>query len=259
MSELYDLFNRHFQVVPADSTDLLEVAYQLRYKVYCKENPYFETNQFPDQMETDEYDSHSANSLVRSKATGRYTGLVRLILPDPAKPNELMPVEKYCDLNSGRAKLNLSTIPRESLAEISRFCISKEAKRTCSKKPSLVVDRSHCVDDQPTDAYDKSLVFITLGLFSGILRMSEKNNITHWLAIMQPALLRLLSRFGIHLHKMGPLVNYHGKRQPVIGSVDEVLSGIYENRRDVWETVTNYGEFSSPYKDIRSTRTATGY
>jgi N-acyl amino acid synthase of PEP-CTERM/exosortase system len=59
---------------------------------------------------------------------------------------------------------------------------------------------------------------------------------------MEPTLLRLLTRFGIHFRKIGPLIDYHGKRQPAIGNVDEVLAGIYAERRDVWETITDYGD-----------------
>ncbi len=256
MNKLYNTFHSHFQIVPANNMELLETAYRLRYQVYCKEHRYEDTNLFPDNMETDEYDAHSCHSLIRCKPTGCHTGLVRLILPDPEKPDRKMPVEKHCHLIDQKTDLNLAKIPRESLAEISRFCISREAKQTCLETPRLTLVR-HSRRTPGTTSPNKTLQYTTLGLFSAIIRMSEENNISHCLAIMQPALLRLLSGFGIRFHKIGSLIDYHGKRQPVIGILDEMVGGIYERRRDVWETITSYGKYYSPGEEIQ--HTATGY
>jgi N-acyl amino acid synthase of PEP-CTERM/exosortase system len=240
MSELFDTFHNHFRLVPADTTDLIETAYRLRYQVYCNENSYEDADSFPDRMEFDEYDKHSAQSLVRCRASGHHAGLVRLVLPDPENPNKLLPVEKFCDLNDEETNINLSAIPRESVAEISRFCISKEVRRLCSEKAANEAGSS-CADDLHVDSYKRLLPHITLGLFAGIVRMSAEQNITHWLAVMEPTLLRFLTRFGIHFQKIGPLIDYHGKRQPAIGLIDEVLAGIHAQRKDVWEIITNFG------------------
>ena len=257
MNKLYDDFYTHFQIIPADNTDLLKAAYRIRYQVYCKENHFEDRNLFPDQMETDEYDSHSSHSLVHCKTTGEYAGLVRLVLPDPTNPNKPMPVEKYADLINYKTNLRLQTIPRDSLAEVSRFCISRKARQACfAKSLRFVGNQTSALD---ANSYNNLLQqYTTLGLFSGVIRMGEQNNITHILAVMQPALLRLLSHFGIHFHKIGPLIDYHGKRQPVIGVLDEMVQGIYEQRQDVWETITNYGEFSSASGE-ETQHTATGY
>ncbi len=252
MNKLYDDFYTHFQIIPADNTDLLKAAYRMRYQVYCKENHFEDRNLFPDQMETDEYDSHSAHSLVHCKTTGEHAGLVRLVLPDPTNPNKPLPVEKYANLISYETNLRLQTIPRDSLAEVSRFCISRKARQACFAKSLRFVDNQRNALDTLLQQYT------ALGLFSAVIRMGKQNNITHIIAVMQPALLRRLSHFGIHFHKMGPLIDYHGKRQPVIGMLDEVVQGIYEQRQDVWETITNYGEFSS-ISNEDTPQTATGY
>jgi len=245
MSELFDTLHNHFEVIPADTTSLMETAYRLRYQVYCQENPYEDADSFPDQMETDEYDIHSSHSLVRCRASGQHAGLVRLVLPDPVNPNKPLPMEKFCDEDTG---IDLSAIPRESLAEISRFCISKESRRVCSEKLASVSD---CAEDLQVESYKRLLPHLTLGLFAGIVRMSAQHNITHWLAVMEPTLLRFLTRFGIHFHKIGPLIDYHGKRQPAIGLIDDVLAGIHAQRKDVWDAITNYGAVWPLADDIR--------
>ena len=240
MSELYKTFHNHFEAVSADTIGLMETAFRIRYQVYCVERSYEDQEAFPEQMETDEYDMHSAHSLVRCKASGQYTGMVRLILPNPVDLNKPLPMEKHCQSGIKASGIDLSSIPRESLAEISRFSISKELSRQCSRKPVIsVVGSEKKQEDKVADT--KMLPHITLGLFAGIVRMSAQNNITHWLSVMEPTLFRFLSRYGIYFQKIGPVVDYHGRRQPAVASIDSVLSGIYDQRKDVWEIITDYG------------------
>ena len=58
MSELYNTFHNHFDVVPADTIGLMEKSFQIRYQVYCVERSFEDVAAFPDKMETDEYDMH---------------------------------------------------------------------------------------------------------------------------------------------------------------------------------------------------------
>jgi N-acyl amino acid synthase of PEP-CTERM/exosortase system len=240
VSELYSVFHNHFDVVPADTIGLMETAFRIRYQVYCVERSFEDAETFPEQMETDEYDMHSAQSLVRCKTSGQYTGMVRLVLPNPVDMNKPLPMEKYCQSGMKTSGVDFSSIPRESLAEVSRFSISKELKRQCSRIPvTSGVDGKNKQEDKAVDT--QMMPHITLGLFAGIVRMSAQNNITHWLSVMEPTLFRFLSRYGIYFQKTGPIVDYHGRRQPAIANIDSVLSGIYAHRKDVWEIITDYG------------------
>ena len=250
MSDLHNTFHNHFDVVSADTIGLMETAFRIRYQVYCVEKAFEDAAAFPDQMETDEYDMHSAHSLVRCKTSGQYTGMVRLVLPDPVDMNKPLPMEKFCRSGIKASGIDLSSIPRDSIAEISRFSISKELKRQCSRKPVIsVVDAEKEREDKVADT--QMMPHITLGLFAGIVRMSAQNNITHWLSVMEPMLFRFLSRYGIYFQKIGPVVDYHGRRQPAVASVDSVLSGIYAHRKDVWETITDYGNVWPLSKNAR--------
>jgi N-acyl amino acid synthase of PEP-CTERM/exosortase system len=240
VSELYNTFHNHFDVVPANTIGLMETAFRIRYQVYCVERSFEDQEAFPDQMETDEYDMHSTHSLVRCKASGQYTGMVRLVLPNPVDMDTPLPMEKHCQSSIKASGVDLSSIPRDSLAEISRFSISKELKRQCSRKPVIsLVDAEREREDKVADT--QMMPHITLGLFAGIVRMSAQNNITHWLSVMEPTLFRFLSRYGIYFQKIGSVVDYHGRRQPAVASIDSVLSGIYAHRKDVWEIITDYG------------------
>jgi N-acyl amino acid synthase of PEP-CTERM/exosortase system len=68
---------------------------------------------------------------------------------------------------------------------------------------------------------------------------------------MEPTLLRFLSRYGIYFQKIGPVVDYHGRRQPTVASIDSVLSGIYAHRKDVWEVITDFGNVWPLDKEVK--------
>ena len=75
------VYRQRFDVVDANTPELLEEAHRLRFQVYCVENPYESPESHPGGLEADEFDSHSAHVLLRHRATDTYVGTVRLILP----------------------------------------------------------------------------------------------------------------------------------------------------------------------------------
>jgi hypothetical protein len=95
-NSLVDLFNKYFEVVPADTPEKLLQAYRLRYEVYCKEAliPGFHPENYPEGLEYDQYDERSVHSLLMHKPSGLIAGTVRIILPDQDKLDTKFPVEK---------------------------------------------------------------------------------------------------------------------------------------------------------------------
>ena len=182
--------------------------------------------------------------MIQCRKTGLYSGVVRLVLPDPAESALPLPIEKHCADSLAEAGYTESSFPRESIAEISRFSVSKEYKLRCARSTDFIkaVGNDSEGATLQKDEVDKRMVpHITLGLFAGVLRMSLENNITHWLAVMEPTLIRFLTRFGVYFQPVGEPVEYHGVRQPAIAKVDEVLTTIFNSRRDVWDLVTDNG------------------
>lgn len=244
MESLLDVFHRNFEVVTVDTPELMDAVHTLRYQVYCVENSYESAEQHPDGLERDEFDLFAVHSLVRYRGTESFAGCVRLILPNADKPETPFPIEEQCGDLFDRQAIETHYLPRHSLAEISRFAVSKGFKRRISEAGTLSgASQAAVYEDEGASANLRRLLpHITLGLFHAIVRMSAENGITHWYAIMEPTLIRLLGRFGIHFNPIGPLVNYHGRRQPTLAVADEVLAGIYAERPDVWEIITEQGE-----------------
>jgi N-acyl amino acid synthase of PEP-CTERM/exosortase system len=236
-STLAEFYWSWFEARTANSEDLRDVAFRLRYRVYCIENPFEDPSANPDGRETDEYDDHSTHSLLIYRPTGTPAGTVRLVLPTPHDLDRSFTLQRVCShpLLRDRARF-----PVERTAEVSRFCISKEFRRRWGD--------GSCVGGEISDGLEMSaeeerriLPHLSLGLIESLVRTSVENGITHWCAVMEPTLLRLLTRLGIHFEPIGPLIEYHGRRQPCYIPLNVLLPRVKRERPDVWDVITRGG------------------
>jgi len=230
-----DGFNEYFEMVPAVSDDLKNEVYKLRYQVYCIETGFESLDQFPDGLEFDEYDDHSIHYLIRHRKFNIYAATTRLILPNATKPETLFPIEQHSQIDNLE---HMKNIPRINLAEISRFCVSKELKRRRKEYGTLT---GFGPDSEYVFTEDERRVFphITIALIACLIKMSKDNKIYYWYAVMEPSLLRFLSSLGIYFNNIGPLTDYHGKRQPCVVKVNDLLSGVFKKNSDIWDMLTN--------------------
>jgi N-acyl amino acid synthase of PEP-CTERM/exosortase system len=198
-----ELFNRYLSVVPADTPSLLDQAFRLRFQVYCVERGFESPSDHPDSRERDRDDDRSLHSLLIDRATGLPVGTVGLILPD--RGNEL-PV-----FGIVRARERSATVlPEETTAEVSRFAVAKSFRRRIEHGWR---SSSGCTA-VPGSVRTDLVQLLTFGLIRAVVMMSALGGITHIVGMMEPALLRLLTRLGIAFHPLGGLVEHHGIRQP---------------------------------------------
>ncbi len=229
-----DNYNSFFEVVLADTQELLDRVHKIRYQVYCVENPFEDPAENPGGYEIDVYDERSVQSLLIHRQSEEVAGTVRLILPsgDAAAPD--FPIQTACaDLRVWPENL----MPAASTAEISRFTMAKSFRRRIGDKQ--YANGGGQADKGPKRAGNRrSSPFIMLGLVRAMVKMSEANGITHWCAVMDPPLLRLLSRIGgVHFTPVGPMVDYHGWRQPCYGKCSEIYAAFRKRRPDMWRAV----------------------
>ena len=59
---------------------------------------------------------------------------------------------------------------------------------------------------------------------------------------MEPQLLRMLALLGIRFQPIGPLVSYHGLRQPSFCHIPVAIRNMALTRPESWAVVTNNGE-----------------
>lgn len=191
---------------------LVHQALELRHQVYCVERGFLAGD---NGIETDDFDARAQHIVLLSRDTGELAGTVRLVPGDPVNTDDSFPVQRVCPIPAA------VQIPIRSTAEISRFAVSKQRRLGPG-------------------------AFLRLGLMQGIVRLSNRLGLTHWCAVMEPALLRLLQGMGIHFRPFGPVVDYHGVRQPCFNQIDVLLQRIHDECPRIWDLLTDSGRLYAP-------------
>lgn len=241
-NSIIDGFNEYFEIVPAISDELKNEVYKLRYQVYCIENKFLDSDDYDNNMEFDEFDSHSCHYLIRHRKLGVYMATTRLILPEINNPDKLFPIEIFSQIDNPDA---IKHIPRNILAEASRFCVSKEFRK---RKNELQTTTGINTESNNTQSRKDRSAYphITLALIASLIKMSHENNIDYWFAVMEPPLIRFFSTIGINFIGIGPVTNYHGNRQPCIIKLNDLLEGVADKDIKQWNMLTNNGKFWNP-------------
>lgn len=243
-----DLFHHYFEIIPADTEALKREVYKLRYQVYCLETGFESTEDCrcemdpegcPVYLELDEFDERSAHYLIRHKPSNLYAATTRLILPNADALDAPFPMEVHCQL---RERITESD-RRKRLGETSRYAISKDFKRRVGESGTLagVSDKTIV---REYDGQRKTLPHLSMALVACLMRASRLHGIKYWYAVMEPALFRMLQRFGINFTEIGSPVDYHGLRVPCMIALDEMLPSVKKTNYPVWELITNSGEFA---------------
>jgi N-acyl amino acid synthase of PEP-CTERM/exosortase system len=225
-----EYYNSVFSSSVANTPEERDESFRVRFQVYCIDNGFEDPDNSPDGLETDSFDSHSVHSTLTHNATGNAIGTVRLVLPDEDGERRLLPMQRIA---GPVAADDVAPFPVWRTAEISRFSIVKSFR--------------HHTPDQGFEAqlspeeWRKMLFHLPLGLIKSCVEMSVREGMTHWAAVMEPALLRLLTRLGIHFNPLGSLVEYHGRRQPCWVDLDAMLARVHAERPDVWDVITDGG------------------
>jgi N-acyl amino acid synthase of PEP-CTERM/exosortase system len=211
-----DDFCELIDIVPANSRELLDCVYRLRFQVYCLERGFEDATQYPDGREQDADDARSMHCLLIFRPTGMVLGTVRLILP---QYDSALPVSRIAG-----SRLHALDLPVETTAEVSRFAIAKAVRR----------QMGHCLSSSHLEVR-RTLPLLSLGLIHAAVMMSLSRGITHVVAMMEPALLRLLARVGVEFHTIGEPIDHHGLRQPSWAATSDVIARLQQFLPEFWE------------------------
>jgi len=217
-----------FRKIAHDDPFINEV-YRLRYKVYCDEWGFEKPEDHPGGLEIDDYDRHSLHMGAFCRDSGRLIGTIRLILN-----SELgFPIEKHCTFTT-----DLSSLNRDTIAEISRLAVSKEFRKRAVD--GLIYNDGHMAPEQRAVTRDveekrKHEFHIIMGLYLCMYLESRHMGLTHWFAVMAKGLRILLKRMKIRFSPIGPEVDYHGLRVPYLGAIDDIVKGVSTNQVELLE------------------------
>jgi len=209
--KLVEDFERYFNVVFANTEQLKQEVYGVRYRVYCEEFNYEATDLFPDKLETDEYDDISMHCLITHKATGKSAGCVRLVPAPQTQPDFLLPLEKYCDESIDKQFVKNLHLDRQKECELSRLAVDQTFRR----RPGEQMSRfgSLTVLDVPENE-QRTFPLIAVSAFVAAIALTDLCGRNSVFAMMEPFLPRLLTRSGIRFVRSGRDVDYHGIRAP---------------------------------------------
>lgn len=224
-------FRKYFETVPALDEALRTEAFRVRHTVYCEELGYEPVHD--DRLESDEFDSHSIHCLLRAVATRELIGCVRLVLPDPAAPAAPLPFERLCASGIDRDVVDLATIDRSKVAEVSRLAVIGRYRRRKGEKtaPIGLDEGDFGTPDRPRFPY------IAAGLYLGMIAQARHHGIETLFMLTERRLARQLTRLGVKLTQIGPAVEHRGPRYPSMMSVAEVIDGLNFFVRPLFATI----------------------
>jgi N-acyl amino acid synthase of PEP-CTERM/exosortase system len=218
---------QYFHIERTEHPEKLKAVYYLRYQVFCEERGFIPKQMCPDQLEMDEYDKMSLHFAAYYIKDQKVTGTVRLVKGDDL---EQMPLGKKCRIDRGLLPIGFK---QTKCAEISRLAVSKRMRRRATDGHYPQEKE----DDSPThDKSDKRAKFpeIIMGLYKALYQETKLHGIEHWLAAMEPSLVKLLRRLNIQFQEIGPEADYYGVVRPYIASVSDFEWALYTRSPELY-------------------------
>lgn len=205
-----DHFDRYFKMIHADTDELKNQAYKIRYDVYCDELKYLSNCE--QNHETDECDVNSYHVLLQHRVSGFYAGCVRLVEQPENDPQTLFPYETCClDSIDAEKYQPLLDIGRQHIGEISRLAVHAMFRRRSGEyKTAYGVDMDSPLSFNPEELRFFPFISIALYLASAMIAIHE--GMQYIVVMMEPRLARLLTRSGICFIQIGTAMEYHGTR-----------------------------------------------
>ena len=205
-------YHKYFYTVKADTPELWNIGYQLRYKVYIEECKFnINTYNDEDKIERDEYDEDALHALLFHKPTEKPIGYVRLI---PFNPHrfELLPLEKngkiqiYDDIDL------VDTLRSKKTGEVSRMCLLSSFRQR--RFDQIYLTGGLGIEDQPDRRFPINYLPMCLALIGTNLLFEA--NLEFSVALMERQLALLVRKIGIKHKQIGTFIDYCGNRAPYL-------------------------------------------
>jgi N-acyl amino acid synthase of PEP-CTERM/exosortase system len=229
--QLRSTFTQHFEIVPAFSDALKDEVFSIRHQVYC-EDLAFEPRR-PDKRESDEYDAQSLHMLIRNVRTGEFIGCTRIIRVRPDDPQQLLPFELSCAKTIDRSIIDPATLPRSSIAEISRLAIISPYRRRKgeSRTPASMSDSDFVMIIHPR------FPFIPVALYFGTAELARLHGIETLFFLTEPRLANHFKKLGVQIQTIGAAIEHHGLRIPSMMSTSGIVNNLKMILRPLYRTI----------------------
>jgi N-acyl amino acid synthase of PEP-CTERM/exosortase system len=227
-------FSRFFRIVRADTPELRDDAYRIRYRVYCEEFGYEPAERFPDQREHDHYDGTASHALVVHRPSGSPASCVRLVPAVAEGIDRPLPFEHNCAHCIDRQQIERLALARDSVCEISRLAVDPSFRRRRGEQQTRFGNPDQ-LDLSATEI--RALPLIAVSAYLAATAMTDLSGRRNVFAMMEPFLPRLLSRVGIHFTQVGEAIEYHGLRAPYFIRTEAALESMAPRLRGLYAEI----------------------
>ncbi|MFO7640451.1 MAG: PEP-CTERM/exosortase system-associated acyltransferase, partial [Candidatus Competibacteraceae bacterium] len=191
-------------MILADTEVSRVIHRKIRYQVYCLEQQFENPTFFPFGEESDRWDPHAAQFIVRQRNSGAWVAAMRLVLPYSAN----FPLETLHCLTPGHA----DHVRRRALAEISRICVIRSPDPH-EVNAHLNRNFGHVAGDRESQ--------VLLGLIRTVVIYGLQSCVDHCYLLVTEAFARLLNRLGVVLRQVGIATDHRGLRIPYMVNLQE--------------------------------------
>jgi N-acyl amino acid synthase of PEP-CTERM/exosortase system len=233
-ADLAEAFHHYFEVVRADTDALRREVYRIRYQVFCEEMGTEDKEQFPEGLEYDEYDGHSAHCLLRHRRNEKhdiYAGCIRIVLQHPRHRHVRPPFMLHCSDSLWRTKLDPFRLPPGSFGEISRLAITREFRRRKGDVNGATGENLPMLSS--TEEERRHYPYIPIGLYMAAAVVWFESDMDYLFAMMEPRLARHLRRYGICFEQAGEETDYHGRRAAFYLTKEMFLGNLKPDLKDL--------------------------
>ncbi len=238
----YPAYQKTFRVVKADSAALKDIAFRLRYRIYCEENGIRARDATKDAelFEKDAYDDNARHYLLYHTATDTAVGTVRIVLPRDDKPLHSFPLQFICD----HPLLHMEDKARK-FCELSHLCMTKEFRKRPGDGKFLPAysdqDQITRVENETTIHVRRTIPFAPLGLLQAAFEGTLDQGLSDCISILDPERLHALERIGLSYRALGPRIDMNGGQHPVIFNIKHALDNMILQNPPCWEIVSDRG------------------
>ncbi|WP_421862763.1 PEP-CTERM/exosortase system-associated acyltransferase [Motiliproteus sp.] len=230
-TELADNFKRYFFVRRAVSEQMKQVAFQVRYRVYCEELAFEDSTAFPDKLEQDGCDSYSDHFLIYHRGDQeRVAGTIRLVSPQTQA--QKLPVELHCFNSIDPSRFDLSRLTQGEYCELSRLAVTGDFRRRLGER-----DKPYVVEGGRGRLGFPNFPYIAVGLYMAAAASCSERGLGTVVVMMEPRMARHLARLGILFEQVGEVVDFHGWRAPYQITLESFFAHIKPAVRALYEHV----------------------
>jgi len=249
-NSFHTIYWKTFDLVKADTDELRQLAFKLRYDVFCNHDfgsELFErTDCFTlrsgttDDTEKDSYDHNADHYLLMHRKSGNVAGTVRVVHFDADTPIFSFPLQEVCDhpfLHEGSKE--------QRVCEISRLCMAPQFRKRDSDGRTLPA-YTHIKPPQNRGASDVAMIrrripFAPLGLMMAAFESALSRRTMNCVLAMDPSDFKILRSLGVVYKVLGPRLSNYGNMQPVVFNVKAVLDHMAQHNRPCWEVISRQG------------------